>query len=260
MMPPEQMDLIVYCTNKLLVQKKRRETTKGEILKLIGVIVLITKLEFKSRGSLWSTEAPSKYESAPNLGRTRMSKNRFDELWSCLRFAFQPKERPETMSSEKYRWLLVDHFVDNFNRFRARNFIPSNLICIDESISRWYGQGGEWINQGLPHYVNIERKPESGCEIQDAACGRSGIMIQIKLVKTSTESKAIKEERVAQLIAELTMNQQLDITQQQETVQQMQQQQQQLLHGIKVMKELLKPWNFSNRLVCADSYYASVAA
>ncbi len=254
MLPPAQLELIVYCTNKLLKDKNKRETTKGEILRLIGVIILMTKVEFKSRGGLWSTEAPSKYESPPNFGKTRISKNRFDELWSCLRFAYQPKERSDNMTSERYQWLLVDNFVDNFNDHRARNFIPSDLICIDESISHWYGQEGEWINCRLPHYVHIKRKPKSGCEIQNAACGRSGIMIRIKLVKTATESKSIEDERLAQLFQSMQLNNQL---QEQE---QIQQQHQQLLHGIKVMKELLEPWNFTHRLVCADSYYASVAA
>ena len=36
-------------------------------------------------------------------------------------------------------------------------------------------------------YVAIDRKPDNGCEIQDAYCGRSKIMITLKLVKTVTE-------------------------------------------------------------------------
>lgn len=52
-------------------------------------------------------------------------------------------------------------------------------ICIDESMSRWYGKGGDWINEGLPHYVAIDRKPENGCEIQTACCGTSGIMMSL---------------------------------------------------------------------------------
>ena len=54
---------------------------------------------------------------------------------------------------------------------------------MDESISRWYDQGGDWINFGLPHYVAIDRKPENGCEIQDSCCGVSGIMMRLKVVK-----------------------------------------------------------------------------
>ena len=57
------------------------------------------------------------------------------------------------------------------------NFFLSEWICVDESMSRWYGLGGSWINIGLPMYVSIDRKPESGCEIQNAACGISGVML-----------------------------------------------------------------------------------
>jgi hypothetical protein len=68
------------------------------------------------------------------------------------------------MASERQRWMLVDDFVD-INEYRAANFVPSELICVDESISRWYGQGRHLINHGLPIYVEIDRKPENGCEI-----------------------------------------------------------------------------------------------
>ena len=67
------------------------------------------------------------------------------------------------------------------------NFFPSDEICMDESMSRWYGQVGHWINHGLPMYVAIYRKPENGCEIQNAACGHSGVIIQLKIVKTADQ-------------------------------------------------------------------------
>ena len=82
-----------------------------------------------------------------------------------------------------YRWMLVDDFIQSFNDHRARNFKPSWRVCIDESIVRWYGIGGDWINAGLPHYVAIDRKPENGCEIKNAACGESGIMMTLLIVK-----------------------------------------------------------------------------
>jgi hypothetical protein len=40
---------------------------------------------------------------------------------------------------------------------------------------------------GLPHYVAIDRKPEKGCEVQNAALGRSGIMLNIRLVTTAED-------------------------------------------------------------------------
>ena len=44
---------------------------------------------------------------------------------------------------------------------------------MDASISRWYGLGGGWINIGIPMYIDIDRKPENGCDIQNSACGES---------------------------------------------------------------------------------------
>ena len=34
-----------------------------------------------------------------------------------------------------------------------------------------------------PSIHSIDRKPENGCEIQNSACGLSGVMLQLKLVK-----------------------------------------------------------------------------
>ena len=68
-----------------------------------------------------------------------------------------------------------------------RNYHPSDYICVDESMYRWYGIGGHWINAGLPHYIAIDRSPENGRDIHNSADGISGIMMNLKLVKTSSE-------------------------------------------------------------------------
>jgi hypothetical protein len=54
---------------------------------------------------------------------------------------------------------------------------------------QWYGAGGDWINEGLPHYVAIDRKPENSCEIQNAACGKTGIMMELHVVKGPAEER-----------------------------------------------------------------------
>jgi hypothetical protein len=134
------------------------------------------------------------------------------------------------MSSEHYRWLLVDGFVERFNNHRKNYFFPSDLICVDESISRWYGQGGNWINHGLPMYVAIDRKPENGCKIQNSAFGRSGVMLSLRLVKSIDENE---NEIVTDSNNEMN-------------------------HGTMILKSLCEPWAHSNRCVCADSYFSSV--
>lgn len=75
----------------------------------------------------------------------------------------------------------------------------------------------------------MDQKPDNSCEIQNAACGESGIMIRLKIVE----------------MAENEMSRQ-------------QEEDDGLLHGTMVMKQLILPWANTNRIVCADSYFASV--
>jgi hypothetical protein len=229
MFPPDELSDIVTLTSENLLSKNKPPTTTGEVLKFFGVLILVTRFEFSARASLWSNTAPSKYQPAPSFGKTGMPRHRFDLIMSSIRFSRQPAIRPEHMSTEAYRWLLVDGFVDNFNRYREANFSPSDLICADESISRWYGQGGYWINHGLPQYIAIDRKPEFGCEIQNSCCGRSGIMMRLLLVKTMEEQHTHAQPGDGGL-----------------------------LHGTAVLKYLVLPWARTDRIVCADSYFASV--
>jgi Transposase IS4 len=79
---------------------------------------------------------------------------------------------------------------------------------------------------GLPHYVSIDRKPENGCEIQNAACGRSGIMLNIRLVTT-----AVDEAQWTDKIGDTELG-----------------------HGTAILSRLVQPWAGTGRIVCADSY------
>ena len=232
MFPPKQLNEMIRLTNiSLLRGGINKCTSKGEMLKLFGVMILVTKFEFTTRAKLWSNTAPNKYIPAPAFGKTGMSRPRFDDLMRHLVYSEQPEVRPEGMSHEKYRWLLVDGFVELFNDHREIFFEPSDMICADESISRWYGQGGHWINIGLPMYMAIDRKPENGCEIQNCCCGRSGIMMRLKLVKTAEEEATHVVEG-----------------------------EDGILHGTRILLFLVDPWAYSGRTVVGDSYFASVGA
>jgi Transposase IS4 len=198
--PKEQIKFMVEQTTLRLRSDGHTGTSLGEILKWFGITILMTRFEFGSRASLWSEDSGSKYVPAPNLGtRTGMSRSRYDTIQKYLVWSYQPPFCPDGMSSENYRWLNVDGFVSRFNDHRKRYYQPSTVICVDESISRWYGMGGHWINMGLPMYVAMERKPEDGCEIQDACCGVSGIMMQLKVVRTAAgEAQRQQEHREQQ--------------------------------------------------------------
>ncbi|EEC46907.1 predicted protein [Phaeodactylum tricornutum CCAP 1055/1] len=77
------------------------------------------------------------------------------------------------------------------------------------------------------------QKPENGCEIQNAACRCSGIMLRLKLVKSKTAWEEGDE-------GGLSNNN--------------------LLLGTRILKELVTLWAWTNQVVCADSYFASVGA
>lgn len=87
------------------------------------------------------------------------------------------------------RWSLASGLLYAINEQREKYVPRSEFICVDESVSRFYGLGGDWIDTGLLRYVVLDRKPAKGCEIRTAACGKIGMMIRLEIVKSSTESE-----------------------------------------------------------------------
>jgi hypothetical protein len=115
------------------------------------------------------------------------------------------------MEYSMWAWMKIDCYVTNFNEHQAKTYTPSDQVCVDKSISKWNGLGGFWINKGLSHSVAMERKPEDGCEIQTCCDARSGIMMQVLLVKGKVHE---------------TDDEETDS----------------IPHGTAVMLKLLKPW------------------
>ncbi len=223
MFPMHHLEHIVTLTNAQLVYHQKSVTNGSEILKFFGTIVLMSRFEFGPRRDLWNSVSKNKYISAPNFGQI-MPYHRFESLRTCIRFSNNGLRDDDGAPN---RWGLVDDFVRAINMHREMYVSPSEVICVDESMSRWYGLGGDWIDVGLPTYRAIDRKPENGCEIKNSACGRSGIMLRLRIVKSPCD-----EERNG------GNNEQS--------------------HGTTVTTQLIEPWKHTNRIVCGDSYFASV--
>ena len=120
--PPEQLQLVLQLTNNELAMARKNYTTAGEIVRFLGVMLLVTQFEFGSWASLWSNTSTNKYIPAPSFGLTGMPWKRFDDLWMCIRFNDQPCNHPSEMTSEQYHRRLVDDYVKNFNEHRAQIF------------------------------------------------------------------------------------------------------------------------------------------
>lgn len=193
MLPTDQLVKMVPLTSAKLIERRMGATTRCEVLKFMAILVFATRYEFGVRAELWATKARTQYMIAPALGQnTGMPRARFDALWSCLRFS----QRTGTAGneSEANRWSLINDYVASINTHRPAHVSPSELICVDESMSKWYGRGGRWILRGLPMYVAIDRLQERGCEIQNGARGRSGIMLRVHVVTTAEYHQATVEE------------------------------------------------------------------
>ena len=72
----------------------------------------------------------------------------------------------------------------------------------------------------------IANQTEHGCEIQNTACGQSGIMLLLKLVSAANDDGDRAYEGP-------------------------------ILHGTAVLRRLVEPWAGTQRIVCANSYFAS---
>lgn len=92
---------------------------RPEFYMLLGIIILITRFDFRSRVSIWSCVPISKYIPAPKLGMTTgISRPRFDELWSVLRWSNQPIEQSKGIPHVEHWWMLIGDMVEIFNQHK----------------------------------------------------------------------------------------------------------------------------------------------
>jgi Transposase IS4 len=130
-MPGTTLRRIVNLTNKKLQEKEMEPMCMAELLRFFGICILITHCEFENRRDLWSLSTGCRFLTPASLGQTGMSRNRFEALWTMLTFSKQEPTMPEEMSSQEYRWQLVDDFVEDYNRHRRSCFRPSESVSTD---------------------------------------------------------------------------------------------------------------------------------
>jgi Transposase IS4 len=68
-----------------------------------------------------------------------MPRDRFYLLFALINFSKQIDQKQidqRGVSSERHRWQLVDDFVSSINAHREARVHPSEMLCVDESISK----------------------------------------------------------------------------------------------------------------------------
>jgi hypothetical protein len=125
--------------------------------------------QFKPGTGFWSTEAVG---MAPpiNWGH-HLSEDRYRRITRCLSEA---EPLPEGTSSRD-RWRDITWVVTAFNKNRKSKVAPGWLLCVDESMIAWTGNG-------CPHISFVPRKPEPrGIEIKNLCDATSGLTLFLEI-------------------------------------------------------------------------------
>ena len=144
--------------------------TYGELLKWIGMWVLMSTVDGSDRRSFWSTRDIDIFEGAPFRLAAFMSRNRFENILNNLVYtsADPPAFRDPFW---EVRWML-----QCWNDNMAEKFIPSWINCVDESMSKWVNE------YTCPGFMFVPRKPwPFGNEYHDACCAESDIIWSVDL-------------------------------------------------------------------------------
>lgn len=123
--------------------------------------------------------------------------------WESIRAAFACAPLAEDGQVD-LRWGEIDPLVEAFNSNMER-FAPSSMLCVDESVVRWYGAGGDGHTVGVPHYVAMDRKVDAGVEVNVVADGTTNIVLRLEMEKSEGERDVGEEVRDLSAGAQLTL-------------------------------------------------------
>lgn len=224
-------------TYKLELNKaKQRQQWNVEILPCR----LADDVEFTSRASLCGTIMI--IPTCTSLWLHRNVIDWFDDigLLRAMRWSYQPLAPWDSKSSEQqYRdgGLLTTLSPIQWSPSKLLQSFQLHLCWkVHEPLIRT----GMPFDQSWPPSIwsNWLQAREHGCEIQNAMCGWSGVVLHLKLVRKEIDLVYGKDDNDDVVTTKTT-----------------------LLHGTNVLKHVVSPWWFgSNRIVCPDSSVASVWA
>ena len=166
-------DVLLAETSKALQEEKAPELTFGELLRYIGLWLLMATCAGFNHDEFWSgRKRDERTRPCPYNFRQFMSHRRFDAITRCLRFT------SAKAPSYPDRIWEVRQMISEWNWNMARSFVPGWILCLDESMSIWFNR---WT---CPGWVFCPRKPHPfGNEYHTACCGLTGILFSLELVE-----------------------------------------------------------------------------
>jgi hypothetical protein len=186
----EKINSMVQLTNAQLWVHHKKEMSKGELICFFGMMVLVTEFQFNGRNlALISLVLQSLVRRLASLIITLMI---YGDTSSGAISQGRSQMGCPGRSTDGCWWITI--MTQDSMTTRRDTLSPQSASVL---MSLWLVgmvkevTGSTWVFQCM---FAIDRKPESGCEIQNVACGKSGVMIRLKLVKTAEEEASNHQE------------------------------------------------------------------
>ena len=163
MFPRDVLDTIIEGVNK---QISGDPITYGELLHWIGLWVMMSTVAGSDHRSFWLTHDLDIFDGSFFTLSNYMTQTWFENILNNL--TYMNKKPPEFRDQF---WEVRD-MLDCWNR----NFVPTWINCIDESMSKWVNK------YTCPGFMFVPRKPwPFGNEYHDAGCADSDIIWALEL-------------------------------------------------------------------------------
>lgn len=179
MLPRSIIERTVVLTNINLRRDKKHPTTVTEILKLMGInLLMILNPVRGGREQFWTVESHGSQQALNFGNRFGMSKSRFEMLEKNLQFCEFNKE-------DKF-W-RIRQLIEDYNAYRKDVLHLSRHVCLDELFIMWYGKGPLYFG-GMPHVTVIKNKPRGvEFELTAVSCGVCKVIHHLELQEGKKE-------------------------------------------------------------------------
>ena len=105
-------------------------TTRWEVIKYIGVIILIARYELSLYHDTWYSRSHCKYIKPPGIGNTGLMRPRCDNIYPCIEFPIQQQKIPEGININDCECKFVNDHIEIFNRHKLERFYPLEIIYV----------------------------------------------------------------------------------------------------------------------------------
>lgn len=179
-----------YLTN-VMIPTTNTETpgldlTKNEFFRWFSLSLIVSMYPAFDREEFFKEPAHKSGVSlncAPYL-KPYMSYTRYEAIRQALRYTPSSNRSP-TAPVDKF--CNIRDFIQAWNSNMKKNFTPSYIVCLDESMVAWMNR------YSCPSWMHVPRKPHPfGNEYHTIACGDTHVIFRVELVEGESKPSHIK--------------------------------------------------------------------